>query len=161
MYIIDNRQLTKNNDELIHDKRLIRKALTFLFDYKIFIYDYQSSVKHRGKKLTRIAEVQLLDAPSKDTGIEVYKKSFFNWGQPKPLQVQAVAYGDVVYIRVRHDEERSTLYVTARDMLLVKSDYTGTLDLWNFSLHYQQAIKEHKDKEFNLMLMQDNRFFEK
>lgn len=161
MYVFDHRERYKGAEELHKDKQNIMRALEDLFKYDLFIYDLASRQELKGNKKSLRARVEIIDEKGY-SGVTAFTSSFFKSFLLKSVKdFQGMAYGDVVYLREIHNEEDSTIYVWLKGVTLLTIPYRGSVDLWQFSLHYQNAIKSHEEVEFQERLSVDKRFFEK
>lgn len=165
MYTIDSRDRSKPESELIRDRQTIIKALTEITGYTMFSY-YENNVHKQTfaskGTILKVADVTLVEesqlSPSK--GIQVYKRVFL----PRtvvPVSYTALAYGDVAYIREMQHNGTSTLYVQLNGKTLLTVSYTEVVDLWEFSLYFQDSLKQHTTFEFIQLLRQDKNFYKK
>ena len=165
MYTIDNRDRSKPESELIRDRQTIIKALSEIAGYTMFTY-YENNVHKQNfaskGTILKVADVTLVEesrlSPSK--GIRVYKRVFV----PRsvvPVNYTALAYGDVAYIREISQDGSSTIYVHLDGKTILTAGYAGVVDLWEFSLYFQDSLKQHTTYEFIRLLSQDNQFYKK
>lgn len=161
MYMIDTRQTTKQEVELIEDRQKIMEAFNVLKGVNKFRY-YTNNVPNKIEPFTNnVGHVTILDEPSNGKGIDIFESKFFSFKQVSLTQYYAFAYGEVIYIRELSNEYnyRSIVYVMLKGTILYKKVYYEVMDLWEFALHYQNAIKEHKELEFQENLKKDCFFY--
>lgn len=165
VYTIDSRDRSKPESELIRDRQTIIKALTEITGYTMFTY-YENNVHKQTfaskGTILKVADVTLVEesqlSPSK--GIRVYKRVFV----PRSVVLvnyTALAYGDVAYIREMQHNGTSTIYVQLNGKTLLTAFYTEIVDLWEFSLYFQDSLKQHTTFEFIQLLRQDKNFYKK
>ena len=168
MYTFDNRSRNKSDEELMRDKLNIMQAFKDLFGVQDFSYwDKGSRVKTNQNKTVVIGQVWLLEEKgiggrlkTSFVDMSLLKNNHFIF-KPKPLgQFQAMGYGEVVYIAHTLSSQLTRVYVHLKGKTLLTVDYKD-IDLWEFSLYYQQALKENEEHEFMQQLKKDKFFFRK
>lgn len=167
MYTIDNRTKEKDEAELLRDKLNIMQAFRDIFGVTTFGYrdERGAPIMTATGNVTEIGSVWLIE----DRGgkfkrtfkdIELYKAGY-SWRKPKPLgEFSAMGYGEVVYIS-QEVAGLTRIHVHLKGETLLVVDYNEPVDIWEFSLHYQQALKEHTEDEFHEQLNKDKTFFKK
>lgn len=167
MYTIDNRTKEKDGAELMKDKLNIMQAFRDIFRVDDFGYRDERGtpiITNQGN-ISNIGSIWLIE----DRGgkfkrtfkdIELYK-SGFSFFKPKQLgEFCAMGYGEVVYIsQTVGNVTRVHVHLKGESLLI--ADFNEPIDIWEFSLHYQQALKEHTESEFHEKLNKDKLFFKK
>ena len=159
--MIDTRDTIKEESELIHDRALIVEALSSIKGYKYYSYSNNNIVQtNRPKNVVKLAHVNVIDAGMEDTGITFHKRANV-FTRPSNKHYYAMIYGDVVYLRENLKLESSILYVWVKGNLVLQEKFEHIIDIWKFSLYYQDAIKNHEEIAFRKKLKKDKYFWTK
>lgn len=165
MFTIDNRARKKSPEELMSDKLNVIAAICHIKGLKYYgiktkegTYDTNFDLS-KGK--TRVLNVNLADSPESVMNpmgdIFFSKKPSFFGGQPLLEDMQAVGYGDVVYLR----DASNTVYIWLEGMVLLQQTFplNTTIDIWVFALHAQDAMKSRTFSQFRAKLAEDKMFW--
>lgn len=162
MFTIDSRANEKGATELAQDKRNIIQAITAITGLKHYymVDQYKNGITNiEGKNVALKFEAYIVDSPMvnyQSDIIKIYKKAKL-FRNPEPVEdLYVMSYGDVVYIK----DETNMIYVHVKGKLVLKKRFDRRVDLWKFSLHVQDSLKNHEFKQFKRDLKKDKMFWE-
>ena len=172
MYIRDNRTHNKGKKELTRDRQVIMRALTYLKGIKTYNFESDATTPRiKGRQETQVASITMLE--EKDIDLMPTRKQLKGFGR-KPLffkstvtDYHAMGYGEVAYIKEYHSNQlgsATTIYIVLRGNVMLEVSYLvgeSSPNLWDFSLYYQQAIKDNKQQEFHESMKKDKYFYNK